>query len=225
MGSLGETRPRDPMDLEAAVRAREVMHPNQGEKRMSDVPRYTLAVTVTDKDIDGQDHVNNVAFLRFVQDAAAAHWVAIAPPDIRAAFTWVVRRHEIEYLRLGLPGDQLTVRTWVGEPSGATWERFTEILPPERRNRSSRPAPSGCSWMPRRAARAVSIPTWSRASGRELSHQSILRGQRRCVLARFPLFHAVLVAVLRRLGAVHGGQGSGLGGAGPALPRLRAERE
>ena len=95
---------------------------------MPELPSYTLSIRVTDADIDRQGHVNNVAFVRIVQDAAIAHWRAIAPEEIRAAFTWVVRRHEIEYLRLGLPGDELRVRTWVGEPSGATWERFTEVL-------------------------------------------------------------------------------------------------
>jgi acyl-CoA thioester hydrolase len=89
---------------------------------------YTLPVRVPDDDIDRQGHVNNVAFVRYVQDAALAHWLAIAPLELRTAYTWVVRRHEIEYLRPGKPGDELLVRTWVGEPSGATWERFTEIL-------------------------------------------------------------------------------------------------
>ena len=95
---------------------------------MPDIPRYELSIRVADADIDRQGHVNNVAFLRFVQDAAAAHWNAIAPDEARAAFAWVVRKHEIEYLRLGLPGDELLVRTWVGEPAGATWERFTEVF-------------------------------------------------------------------------------------------------
>jgi acyl-CoA thioester hydrolase len=49
---------------------------------------------------------------------------------VQAAFTWVVRRHEVEYLRPGLPGDELVARTWVGEPSGASWERFTEVVRP-----------------------------------------------------------------------------------------------
>jgi acyl-CoA thioester hydrolase len=98
------------------------------KERIPDVPRYELVVQITDIDIDRQGHVNNVAFLRIVQDAAIAHWRAIAPEDIRAAVTWVVRRHEIDYLRLGLPGDELLVKTWVGEPAGATWERFTEVF-------------------------------------------------------------------------------------------------
>jgi acyl-CoA thioester hydrolase len=91
---------------------------------------FTLPVQVAEGDIDRQGHVNNVAFVRYVQDAAAAHWRAVAPGEVQAAVTWVVRRHEIDYLRPGQPGDELLVRTWVGEPSGATWERFTEVTRP-----------------------------------------------------------------------------------------------
>jgi acyl-CoA thioester hydrolase len=94
---------------------------------MADATRYTLAITVPDEDIDRQDHVNNVAFVRYVQDVAVAHWRAVAPSDVQAAFTWVVRRHEIEYLRPAFAGEELLLRTWVGRPSGATWERFTEV--------------------------------------------------------------------------------------------------
>jgi acyl-CoA thioester hydrolase len=102
---------------------------------MSQAPPFTWTVQVASGDIDRQGHVNNVAFLRFVQEAATAHWLALAPDQLKQSFTWVVRRHEIEYLRPGLPGDELLVKTWVGEPSGATWERFTEI----RRSGDDRP--------------------------------------------------------------------------------------
>ena len=91
-------------------------------------PKYTLALRVPDADIDRQGHVNNVAFVRYIQDVAVAHWAAVAPDAARAAFSWVVRRHELEYLRPAFPGEELLLRTWVGEPSGATWERFTEVL-------------------------------------------------------------------------------------------------
>src|SRR5215470_10017834 len=90
-------------------------------------PTFTLTIQVLDADIDPQGHVNNVAFLRYVQEVATAHWLSVAPTDLQTAFAWVVRRHEIEYLKPGLPGDELLLRTWVGEASGATWERFTEI--------------------------------------------------------------------------------------------------
>lgn len=95
---------------------------------MPDAPKFSQTVPVADADIDRQGHVNNVAFVRYIQDIAVAHWSAAAPAEVRAAFTWVVRRHELDYLRPALPGDELTLRTWVGEPTGATWERFTEVL-------------------------------------------------------------------------------------------------
>jgi acyl-CoA thioester hydrolase len=97
---------------------------------MPDAPKFTLALRVPDADIDRQGHVNNVAFVRYVQDVAVAHWRSVASADVQSAFTWVVRRHEVEYLRPAFPNEELLLRTWVGEPSGATWERFTEVLRP-----------------------------------------------------------------------------------------------
>jgi acyl-CoA thioester hydrolase len=91
---------------------------------------FTYPVRVADGDIDRQGHVNNVSFVRLVQDAAAGHWRAAAPDDVKAAYSWVVRRHEIDYLKPGFAGDELLVRTWVAEPSAATWDRFTEITRP-----------------------------------------------------------------------------------------------
>ncbi len=102
---------------------------------MSATQPFTLNVRIAENDIDTQGHVNNVAFLRYVQEAAVAHWLAVAPIELRQAFTWVVRKHEIEYFGPGLPEEELIVRTWVGDPSGATWERFTEI----RRRDEERP--------------------------------------------------------------------------------------
>jgi acyl-CoA thioester hydrolase len=90
--------------------------------------KFTLTFRVPDADIDRQGHVNNVAFVRYVQEVAVAHWQAVAAAEVQTAYTWVVRRHEIEYLRPAFAGEELLLRTWVGEPSGATWERFTEVL-------------------------------------------------------------------------------------------------
>jgi acyl-CoA thioester hydrolase len=90
--------------------------------------KFTLSLCVPDSDIDRQRHVNNVAFVRYVQEVALAHWRSVASAEVQTAFTWVVRRLEIEYLRPAYAGEELLLRTWVGEPSGATWERFTEVL-------------------------------------------------------------------------------------------------
>ncbi|MBP7933116.1 MAG: acyl-CoA thioesterase [Phycisphaerae bacterium] len=82
------------------------------------------------EDIDEMGHVNNVVYLRYAQDAAAAHWIALASEEQLKSFVWVARRHEIDYLRPAFPDEELLARTWVGEASGATYERFVEIARP-----------------------------------------------------------------------------------------------
>jgi acyl-CoA thioester hydrolase len=82
---------------------------------------------VAPADIDRLGHVNNVTFVRYVQDAAISHWKTVAPPDVQSAIVWVCRRHEIDYLKPAFADELLAVKTWVGAPSGASWERFTEI--------------------------------------------------------------------------------------------------
>jgi acyl-CoA thioester hydrolase len=89
--------------------------------------RFELPILVRPADIDGLGHVNNVVYLRWMQDAATAHWESAAPPELRAAVSWVVSRHEIDYKAAAFPGERLVARTWVGEVRGATWERFIEI--------------------------------------------------------------------------------------------------
>lgn len=89
--------------------------------------RFELPILVQSADIDGLGHANNVVYLRWMQEAATAHWESAAPPELRAAVSWVVTRHEIDYKAPAFPGDRLVARTWVGEARGATWERFIEI--------------------------------------------------------------------------------------------------
>ena len=90
--------------------------------------RYERAFHVAADDIDDLDHVNNVVYLRWVQDVAAAHWESATSAAERAEIAWVVLRHEIDYKHPARPGDQVIARTWVGTPSAATFERHTEIL-------------------------------------------------------------------------------------------------
>jgi len=88
---------------------------------------FSMPVSVQPADIDELGHVNNISYLKWVQDVATAHWRSVAPPDQRAAHVWVVTRHEIDYVKQTLPGETLTVTTWVGTPKGARFDRFVEI--------------------------------------------------------------------------------------------------
>jgi acyl-CoA thioester hydrolase len=99
---------------------------------MSSAP-YEMIVTVQPADIDGQNHVNNTVYLRWVQEVATAHWRALASPEAQEAIGWVVLRHEIEYKAPATLGEEIILRTWVGKATRLTFERFTEI----RRKRDS----------------------------------------------------------------------------------------
>src|SRR5262245_10855081 len=90
-------------------------------------PRFTLTVPVPAEDIDRHGHLNNVAYVRLVQEIATAHWYAVSTPELRAEVSWFVRRHEIDYPKPIRDSDVLELITWVGEPTAATWERFVEI--------------------------------------------------------------------------------------------------
>ena len=89
--------------------------------------RFEIRLAVQPGDIDAQGHVNNVVYVRWVQDAATAHWNARTDARERASVAWVVIRHEIDYLRAALPGDTVAAVTWVGPASRHAYERNTEL--------------------------------------------------------------------------------------------------
>ena len=90
-------------------------------------PQFEMTVVVQRADIDQQNHVNNIVYLRWVQEVATAHWEAAAPATARDAIGWVVLRHEIDYKTPASLGDEILLRTWVGKATRITFERFTEI--------------------------------------------------------------------------------------------------
>ncbi len=88
---------------------------------------FEQTLRVVEADLDEQAHVNNIVYVRWVQDTATAHWVARTTPADRAQVGWVTTRHEIDYLAPAVLGDVVTVRTRVGHAKGLTFERHTEV--------------------------------------------------------------------------------------------------
>ena len=88
---------------------------------------FGLTRHVEADDLDERAHVNNVVYLRWVQDAAAAHWSVLAPEGAGEEIAWVALRHEIDYLKPALLGDEIAIMTWVGVAEGLSFERLTEI--------------------------------------------------------------------------------------------------
>lgn len=88
---------------------------------------FTHTIFITPSDIDAMNHVNNVVYLRWVQDAAAAHWDMIASEELRRKYSWVVLRHEIDYKSPAKLGDPVTAQTWVSSCEGVRSVRHVKL--------------------------------------------------------------------------------------------------
>lgn len=91
---------------------------------------FDLAITAAPADIDDLGHVNNLVYLRWVQEVAIAHSIAQGWDGAayqRLGASWVVRRHEIDYVLPVLEGEALTVTTWVEAVKGASSVRRTRM--------------------------------------------------------------------------------------------------
>src|ERR1041384_5825290 len=78
---------------------------------------YARSFTIPADVIDVNGHVNNVAYVQWMQDIAVEHYEAIGgvhPMQLVGA-TWVVREHKIEYLLPAFAGEEIEIRTWVEE--------------------------------------------------------------------------------------------------------------
>lgn len=94
----------------------------------ADRTAFSLVLRAEAADIDELGHVNNAVYVRWVQAVAVAHWAAVARPEDRDRYIWVVSRHEIDYRAPILAGETVTAVTWVGTPTGARFDRHVEIL-------------------------------------------------------------------------------------------------
>ncbi|MCG8650758.1 MAG: acyl-CoA thioesterase [Pirellulales bacterium] len=74
--------------------------------------------TVSEDEIDAQNHVHNLRYLQWTLWAAGAHtrdrgWDTRG--ELARGFGWVVRSHKATYRAAAVGGDQIVVRTWVSE--------------------------------------------------------------------------------------------------------------
>jgi acyl-CoA thioester hydrolase len=76
---------------------------------------FQSEIKVTEAVVDGNGHVNNVAYVQWMQDVAIGHSEATGCTAQTTALgaTWVARSHHIEYLRPARAGETITALTWV----------------------------------------------------------------------------------------------------------------
>ena len=80
-------------------------------------PVFQFQIVVPAEAVDRNRHVNNVAYVQWMQDAAIQHSAATGCTRMTEAIgaTWVARMHRIEYLRPAFAGETITVLTWVAD--------------------------------------------------------------------------------------------------------------
>ncbi len=89
---------------------------------------HSYQIKVEKEHLDALNHVNNVVYVQWVQDASEKHWGLLSNAKISAKYFWVCLRHEIDYKGQAFLGDELKVLTWVGESKGVTSIRYVQIL-------------------------------------------------------------------------------------------------
>src|SRR4051812_12638618 len=91
-----------------------------------------MTIEVKDEDIDQLGHANNIAYIRWIQDVGMGHSVAVGLDFAayqRLGAVFVVRRHEVDYLRPVLRGERVELRTWIDSGfSAAKCKRATEMV-------------------------------------------------------------------------------------------------
>jgi acyl-CoA thioester hydrolase len=88
---------------------------------------FDINIKVGVNDIDALQHVNNVVYLRYVQEVAQSHWDSIASDEMKKKYSWVVLRHEIDYRNPAFLGDELIARTWVSSCEGVRSVRNVKL--------------------------------------------------------------------------------------------------
>ena len=88
---------------------------------------FETQITVTKDDIDELNHVNNVRYVQWVNDAAKLHWQQNTSKQITDAYYWVVISHHIDYKSSAFLNDVITLKTYVTKSEGVTSTRIVEM--------------------------------------------------------------------------------------------------
>ena len=88
---------------------------------------FSVKFIVNVNDIDDLNHVNNVSYVKWMDTVAFQHLAYLTKDNPLSEYVWVVMKHEINYLKQAVLGDEVIGKTWVGDTRGFTSERFIEF--------------------------------------------------------------------------------------------------
>ncbi len=75
---------------------------------------YVRSFIIPPDAIDENGHVNNVAYVQWMQDIAVEHYTSIGGIEAQGdGVAWFIREHRIEYFLPAFAGEEIEIRTWV----------------------------------------------------------------------------------------------------------------
>ncbi|MDQ8143078.1 acyl-CoA thioesterase [Chryseobacterium sp. CFS15] len=88
---------------------------------------FEKQIKITEEYIDLNNHVNNVQYVKWVEEIAAEHWDSVKhkldfPDDI-----WMLLDHHIQYKKQVYLGDIITIKTYPKSPEGIRQPRKVEF--------------------------------------------------------------------------------------------------
>ncbi len=89
---------------------------------------FETNIQVSKDDLDALNHVNNVRYVKWVNDVAEIHWSNQATKEIKELYYWVLLSHSIEYKSSAFLNDIITLKTYVTKSEGVTSTRIVEMF-------------------------------------------------------------------------------------------------
>lgn len=88
---------------------------------------YQKTFKITEEHLDEIQHVNNVQYVHWVEDAAAEHWNILKENTDYKNDYWVLMDHHIQYKKQVFLGEEMTVKTYPENPEGLKQPRKVEF--------------------------------------------------------------------------------------------------
>ena len=84
-------------------------------------------IIVSQNDLDDLNHVNNVVYVKWVQEIAKNHWKSLVSNEIIKNYYWVLLEHHIKYFHPAILNDKIKLKTFIEKSEGMKSIRIVEI--------------------------------------------------------------------------------------------------
>lgn len=88
---------------------------------------YEKQIVVTEEHIDQNNHVNNVQYVKWVEEIATEHWDFVKHKTKNPDDIWMLLDHHIQYKKQVYLGEILTIKTYPKTPGGIRQPRKVEF--------------------------------------------------------------------------------------------------